>query len=77
MVDGAFESASEISMAVFVGALLAILVATVLMGGVDDLRRGVRALFAPGPEDREYYTSPKLEDYAKPPFMPEPEEVDE
>ena len=75
-MEGTFESASEISMAVFVGALLAILLATVLMGGVDDLRRGVRALVAPGPEDKEYYTPPRLEDYAAPAYAPEPQEDD-
>lgn len=66
-MDGTFESASEYSMAVFVGALLAVLVAVVMMGRADDLRRGVRSLFgAPTTAVKEAYTPPRLEDYGTP-----------
>ena len=54
---------SDTTLAIFVGVLLAILVAFVLVGRTDDLRRGVRMLFGGGGEDQEPYTPLRLEDY--------------
>lgn len=61
-MEGTFESATEHTMAIFVGSLLALLVVVVMMGRTDDLRRGVRALLGA----KENYTSPRLEDYGAP-----------
>lgn len=65
-MEGTFESATEHTMAIFVGSLLALLVALVMLGYTDDLRRGVRALFGAPEGPREAYTAPRLEDYGGP-----------
>lgn len=67
-MDGTFESATEHTMAIFVGTLLALLVGLVMLGRTDELRRGVRSLFGV-PEAREAYTTPRLEDYAGGAFL--------
>ncbi len=65
-MEGTFESATEHTMAIFVGALLALLVVVVMMGKTDDLRRGVRTLLGVREGVREQYTPPRLEDYGAP-----------
>lgn len=63
-METTLESASDYSLAVFVGTLLAILVIVILLGGKDELRRGVRALFAG--DKKESYKAASLKDYALP-----------
>jgi uncharacterized membrane protein YgaE (UPF0421/DUF939 family) len=74
-MEGTFESATEHTMAIFVGSLLALLVALVMLGRTDDLRRGVRALIGAPESLREAYTAPRLEDYGGP-FQQEEEDAD-
>lgn len=57
------DFSSDQVLTIFVGALLAILVAVVLTGGADKLRRGVRQVFASDDESEEY-TPATLQDYA-------------
>lgn len=61
-MEGTFESATEHTMAIFLGTLLAVLAALVMLGRTDDLRRGVRSLLGV----KEEYTAPRLEDYGAP-----------
>lgn len=60
-METTLESASDYSLAVFVGTLFALLVLVIIMGGRDDLRRGIRALFSG--ETTEPYKAATLEDY--------------
>ena len=65
-METTLESASDYSLAVFVGTFFAMLVVVVLLGGQDELRRGVRSLFA-GTTTIESFRPGTLRDYV-PPF---------
>lgn len=60
------ESASDYSLAIFVGALLALLVTLVLTGRADELRKGIRSLFISDriPSSAEEFKAASLYDYA-------------
>lgn len=60
-METTIESASDYSLAVFVGTLFAILVVIVLLGGKDELRRGIRAIFVG--ERTEPFRAASLKDY--------------
>ena len=63
-MDGPFETISDYILATFVAVVLGIVTTCVIFGNADDLRRGVRTIFAEAPSAVENYKPARLRDYA-------------